>query len=321
MKIRRVDLADDAQYSAFHAVYARSHLEPFDEPWGLAEKRTNLSSDPYAEHVVLAGVVDEEVVAGAWVSFPQLDNPTLAYLHVFVDPVRRREGHGSVLLAEVEQLARAGGRRNAFAETSWAVEDESGAGSVFAALHGYRVDLLDAIRELRLPASPPEAPWRDGYTPVTWRRCPEEWVEQYAVLRALILAEAPSGDVGIEPEHFDAARVRHEESRWLEQGRVGQTVAAVAPDGTLAGHTQLVVPDHGETAYQWDTLVLPAHRGHGLGLAMKVAALQEAADLLHDRTRITTWNAASNAPMIAVNEAIGYRQVAWAAELVKGLDG
>ena len=82
------------------------------------------------------------------------------------------------------------------------------------------------------------------------------------------MGQAPSGDVGIGPEHFDAARVRHEEARWREQGRVGQTVAAVAPDGTLAGHTQLVVPDHGETAYQWDTLVLPAHRGHGLGLAL-----------------------------------------------------
>lgn len=321
MQIRRVDLADVEQYAAFHAVYARSHAEPFDEPWGIAEKRTNLTSDPYAEHVVLAGVVDDEVVGGAWVSFPQQDNRTLAYLHVFVDPGRRRAGLGSALLRAVEDRVRAEGRVNAFAEASWSVHDEAGAGSVFAALHGYRVDLLDAIRELRLPAAPPQAPWRDGYTSVAWRHCPEEWVDQYAVLRALILAEAPSGDVGIGPEHFDAARVRHEEARWREQGRVGQTVAAVAPDGTLAGHTQLVVPDHGETAYQWDTLVLPAHRGHGLGLAMKVAALHEAADLLEGRTRVTTWNAASNTPMIAVNEAIGYRQVGWAAELVKGLGG
>ncbi|WP_067859701.1 GNAT family N-acetyltransferase [Aeromicrobium erythreum] len=319
MRLAEIDLRDDAAYTAFHAVYARAHTERFDEPWGFAEKRTNLTSDAYAEHVVVAGEVDGEVVGGAWVSFPQQDNRTLAYLHVFVVPEERRRGYGSLLLREVERLAAERGRVNAFAEASWPVEETEGAGSAFALSHGYAVDLLDAIRALPLPAEVAPPVWRDGYTSVAWRRCPDEWLDQYAVLRALILAEAPSGEVGLEPEHFDAQRVRHEEARWAEQGRVGQTVAAVAPDGTLAGHTQLVVPDHGDTAYQWDTLVLPAHRGHGLGLAMKTAALDEAADLLSGRARVTTWNAASNTPMIAVNEALGYRQVAWAAELVKPL--
>lgn len=319
MRIETLTTADAEAFGTFHDVYRRSHTERFDEPWGLAEKRTNLASDAYAEHVLLSGTVDGTPVAGAWVSFPQQDNRTLAYLHVFVLPERRREGLGSRLLATVEQEVVQRGRTTAFAEASWSVVDETGPGAAFAAARGYRVDLLDAIRELPLPASPPAAPWRGGYTAVAWRRCPDAWLDQYAVLRALILAEAPSGEVGLEPEHFDAARVRHEEQRWVEQRRVAQTVAAVAPDGTLAGHTQLVVPEQGETVYQWDTLVLREHRGHGLGLAMKVAALEEGADLLAGRTRVTTWNAASNGPMIDVNEAIGYRQVAWAAELVKPL--
>lgn len=314
-----VELGDERAYAAFHAAYTEAHPESFDEPWGFAEKRTNLTSDPYTEHVVLAATDGDTTVGGAWVSFPQQDNRTLAYVHVFVVPDRRRSGIGSLLLAEVERIVAERGREKVFAEATWSVDVEQGAGSVFAAAHGYRLDLLDAIRELPLPASPPPAPWRDGYTALAWRRCPDDRVDEYAVLRALLLAEAPSGDVGLEPEHFDAARVRHEEARWVEQGRVAQTVAAVSPAGVLVGHTQLVVPEHGETAYQWDTLVLPAHRGHGLGLAMKAAALEEAADLLVARTRVTTWNAASNAPMIAVNEALGYRLVAWAAELVKAL--
>ncbi len=320
MLVRAVDVADEPDYAAFHEAYRAAHPERFDEPWGLAEKRTNLTSDPYAEHVVLAAHVDDRCVGGAWVSFPQQDNLTLAYLHVFVVPEHRRRGHGSALLAEAERIARDRGRSRAFAEASWSVDVETGPGAAFAATRGYAVDLLDAIRALALPAPVVAAPWRDGYSALSWRRCPEEWVDQYAVLRGLILAEAPSGDVGLEPEHFDAARVRHEEARWAEQGRAAQTVAALAPDGRLAGHTQLVVPDHGDTAYQWDTLVLPAHRGHGLGLAMKATALQEAADLLAGHARVTTWNAASNAPMIAVNEALGYRQEAWAAELVKELE-
>jgi RimJ/RimL family protein N-acetyltransferase len=47
--------------------------------------------------------------------------------------------------------------------------------------------------------------------------------------------------------------------------------------------------------------------------------MHEAADLLDGRRRIQTYNAASNAPMIAVNEAMGFRQVAWVGEYVRGL--
>jgi RimJ/RimL family protein N-acetyltransferase len=71
--------------------------------------------------------------------------------------------------------------------------------------------------------------------------------------------------------------------------------------------------------YQWDTLVLPSHRGHGLGLALKAATMREAADLLQDRRRIITYNAAGNEPMIRVNEALGFRQIAWLGEYVKEL--
>jgi RimJ/RimL family protein N-acetyltransferase len=71
--------------------------------------------------------------------------------------------------------------------------------------------------------------------------------------------------------------------------------------------------------YQWDTLVLPTHRGHGLGLALKVTTMQEAADLLDGRRRITTYNAAGNEAMIRVNEALGFRQTGWVGEYVKDL--
>lgn len=38
----------------------------------------------------------------------------------------------------------------------------------------------------------------------------------------------------------------------------------------MAGHTHLVIPGTDQVnAYQWDTLVLPEHRGHRFGLALK----------------------------------------------------
>ena len=69
-------------------------------------------------------------------------------------------------------------------------------------------------------------------------------------------------------------------------------------------------------AYQQDTLVLREHRGHGLGLALK------AATHAGPRRRVARGCAPSgrgtpttNGPMIAVNEALGYRTTAIAARV------
>jgi RimJ/RimL family protein N-acetyltransferase len=45
--------------------------------------------------------------------------------------------------------------------------------------------------------------------------------------------------------------------------------------------------------------------------------MQESAHLLESRRFVHTYNAASNAPMIAVNEAMGFRQVGWLGEYVR----
>jgi GNAT superfamily N-acetyltransferase len=62
-------------------------------------------------------------------------------------------------------------------------------------------------------------------------------------------------------------------------------------------------------AYQWDTLVLPEHRGHRLGLALKVANLARMQAGHPDRTELHTFNAEDNPPMAAVNDALGFRAV------------
>jgi hypothetical protein len=88
-------------------------------------------------------------------------------------------------------------------------------------------------------------------------------------------------------------------------------VAAVAPDGTLAGYTELVL---GATmvrrgAMQSGTLVLPAHRGHRLGLAAKVANLRQLLAFDSSPRLLHTYNAGVNAPMLAVNAQLGFRAV------------
>ena len=171
-----------------------------------------------------------------------------------------------------------------------------------------------------LPADLPPLLLDPGYTLQSWRGpCPEELIEQYADLRRILVEEAPSGDVGLENEYWDAERVRQDEASLARTGRHMQVTVARSADGDLAGHTQLCFPAAADEVYQWDTLVRPEHRGHGLGLALKIGTMHAAADLLAGRRRITTENAASNSHMIAVNETLGFRQTAWAGEYVRNI--
>jgi GNAT superfamily N-acetyltransferase len=54
------------------------------------------------------------------------------------------------------------------------------------------------------------------------------------------------------------------------------------------------------------TVVHPEHRGHRLGLAVKLANVDVLARQAPDVRVIVTGNAAVNAPMIAVNDMLGF---------------
>ena len=319
--IEAVDPSDDATFAALHDVYLRALDRDIDQPYTAVEKRVGLRSDAYKTMVALLARDHEgTAVGGAWAELPLRDNTRFVFFDVFVAPEHRRKGHGTALVEALEQVGRDAGRSMMFTEGSWPVEDEDPVQKAFAAATGYRLDMLDAQRELRLPAKLPRLRLSEGYTLHSWRgRCPDGWAQEYADVRKLLIQEAPSGDAPLENEYWDVARVRQEEEMWEAQQRVPQISVAQAADGSLVGHTQLLFSIDSVEVYQWDTLVLPEHRGHGLGLALKVFTMQEAADLLEGRRRIHTYNAASNVHMIAVNEALGFRQVGWTAELVKDL--
>ncbi len=51
---------------------------------------------------------------------------------------------------------------------------------------------------------------------------------------------------------------------------------------------------------------MPEHRGHRLGLLLKVENLRWVRREAPHLTRLDTWNANDNPHMIAINEALGY---------------
>ena len=69
----------------------------------------------------------------------------------------------------------------------------------------------------------------------------------------------------------------------------------------------VVEADRPWLAEQHDTSVVRAHRGHRLGLLLKLEMLRWLAEDEPRLETIDTWNAESNDHMVAINEALGYR--------------
>jgi GNAT superfamily N-acetyltransferase len=79
------------------------------------------------------------------------------------------------------------------------------------------------------------------------------------------------------------------------------------PSGTIAGFTTLSVPSElDRTIAQEDTLVRREHRGHKLGMLLKLANLAEVQGLLPGHPAVLTFNAEENRHMLDVNEAVGF---------------
>lgn len=324
MEIKRVDPFDEAAVAAWHAAWAAGQAAGREDPpiWTIPEITVALRDDApdrSLDWLAYAAIEDGEVVGGADVQYPAKDNPTLVEMEVDVPPGQRGRGVGRALFEYAAARAAEQGRTSIMASVRQPIGAAEVPGIGFATKLGFTRRNVEVQRVLDLPVSAAtldalaaEAqPHLDGYRVEAWQGpCPDRHAEQYAHLKSLLMTDAPTGDMNYEPEVWDVARLRAEEALTAEQDRTLLTAVAVAPDGSLAGHTQIAVPGHepGRT-YQWDTLVLAEHRGHRLGLALKVANLRILCERFPERTRNVTWNAEQNGPMNAVNAKLGFRAV------------
>jgi GNAT superfamily N-acetyltransferase len=121
--------------------------------------------------------------------------------------------------------------------------------------------------------------------------------------------DIPMGEQVLDEQIWDADRVRALEASLTAQNRDKvTTVARHDASDHLVGFTEVAIPlGAPESSWQHDTLVMREHRGHGLGFAMKLANLVAVHERYARVRQINTWNAEENAPMIAVNEDLGFR--------------
>lgn len=332
MDISKVDLSNTAVADAWYEVYAAADRfeRPFAAPWLRPEIPEQYVPNLRRDASAWAGVVDGQIVCVGTIELSLLDNTHSATLGVYTDPPARRRGYGSAMLAHLEGIAREAGRRTSYLEAHYPLDSPpDGRGSAaadFAVAQGYTFGLGDIMRSLPLPISQErlaalsaaaEPHHQDYRLEVFSGRVPAEWVADYVALEAGIATQAPTGDLEIEPFSTAVEPFRDGEERVARQGRVTYHALALWRDEVVAFTTVTVARSEPTVGYQWGTLVSSSHRGHRLGLALKVANLRQVQEHEPDTRSIVTWNAETNGPMISVNEQLGYVPVERLGEFEK----
>jgi GNAT superfamily N-acetyltransferase len=317
MHIKRVDPADADTIRACYEVFlpAQQTDEP-DGPWFTERPfrgwlTVGWGGDP-REIWLAEGPVDGTVAGWYRLELPDLENLDQAELTLVVHPAQRRRGIGRALLKHAAARAAGHGRSVLNGPTRL-----GGDGEAFARAAGAGQGLVDVQRvmdmratgddqlaQLRATAEQKAA----EYSLVSWTGLvPEEFIEQAAGLFAA-LNDAPH-DPQDAPAVWDARRVRERvnDLRPAYGLRIYAVAARHDATGELAGLTEVAVdPADPGWGHQMITGVTRAHRGHRLGLLVKVGMAEWLKAAEPQVERLQTWNAQSNQYMIAVNEALGY---------------
>ncbi len=252
-----------------------------------------------------------DVVAMASIEFPRWDNQHLAMAFCTVAPEVQGRGIGTALLAEQKRCCQAERRsllltfcnrdtpgHRLLTESGF----EVGQANAQRRLYPQRIDYGN-LRSLADDASGRAADYEivrlDG-------PAPHEWLPALVSLFEAI-NDAPNDEINATPDIFSVERIRQYESAMAHRSQhLYRLMARHKDSGEWAGHSILCVDElRPGVAMQEDTTVVPRHRGHRLGIWLKAAMLLWMRELRRELETIDTWNAESNAHMIAVNDELG----------------
>ena len=328
---------DAADFIAFARLRNEIYAEitgNHDEDSTPEEMLANYVPNPDEERRAWLVDLDGRTVGRAVTILPSEESSRVAYLEVDLLREAWGQGLGTVALAELETDALASGRT---VLQIWAEHPEApgqrltpptGIGSIphdhvahYLQARGYTLEQVefksaldltrgDAERDALLRAAQSAA---SGYRVVSWLgRTPAEFAAGYARLKAAMSTDAPSADLEIDEETWDAARIARADDRHDAAGTtILVTCAQHEATGELVAFTELAIgPDRGSATGQEDTLVARAHRGHRLGVLIKAAALRQWHGIAPTSPRVLTWNAAENRHMLAINHTLGFETLA-----------
>ncbi len=234
----------------------------------------------------------------------------IGVVELLVRPGSRGRGLGARLLAT---LAARAGREGA---RSLGVEVVGDTASVhFFERHGFRCAYTELRSVLKLSAvdwvrvAELAAGISAGYR-VEYHAGgpPPEMYRAYATAKEAV-RPSEYEDLDLRPSSYDpdrlAASVRTLHARGLNPHIV---VAVHERTGAVAGLTEVVVPaQRPARADQYDTIVVPKHRGYGIARTIKARMLLELRAAEPRLVDVQTWNAPQHEQMLKLNSELGFR--------------
>ncbi len=254
---------------------------------------------------------DNRLVGMAAASYPWRENTDMAGVRGGVHPDHRGHGVGRALLERVRSDAAEDGRTKIYSGTMQDTVGEAAMTALgFETIHTYAISRLDLHaadtgRWDRLHDDAAAASADYDMVRIVGET-PEHQVEDVVALFAAI-NDAPMTDPDAEPDVWDAERVRAYDSAMAARRQtVYRVIARHRATGAMAGHTVLCVDEFDPSVgMQEDTSVVGNHRGHRLGLRLKIEMLRWIAEERPEVSATETWNSMENHHMLAVNELLG----------------
>ncbi len=281
----------------------------------VAEYRAKFNFQGMEVSHFLATNPDGEVVglmmAAVWIDGT---NEHLVYADFCVRRDVRQQGVGRALLRQVAEFAASTGRTMVTADTINTVP----AGDAFARTVRAEVAMREVVNTVLVAdldrsmleqwraAGPDRAP---AYEVTVWDGpYPQEFHEDLARIFVMADEDMPFEDLDLEPNEVTAEMVAEREQQIAGVVERTTAVARHVESGRLVGFSGIIVTgDDHETLNTTLTVVDRDHRGFALGKWIKAAAILRALERYPDAKRLVTENAASNAPMLGINTAIGFK--------------
>jgi GNAT superfamily N-acetyltransferase len=249
---------------------------------------------PEERLLVVVATDSGDVVGWAFASFQTWTTQgSVAEATVIVHPDHRGRGIGHALWEPIEAHLEP-------VDTIQGFSDGDPASRAFATRRGFETTLELRYTRLDLARLPDMPSVPDGVTLVSGTEIgPED------------LYRIDTVAIADEPHHVPMDAIPYDEWRadnWDSPDHDWDLAVVALADGVPAAHTKVIADPSTSRVWSDGTGTLPRHRGRGLAKLVKSVSMRRAVDAGYEAAY--TCNAGVNAPMLAVNDWLGYRPAA-----------